>query len=73
MGLVLMGIQDGLGTMRRAHPSFVTGRPIVLRPILARTLARRPGSDDSSIPPSALFPHNFAPVGAGGGPRQFRR
>jgi hypothetical protein len=64
-GLVVIGIQDGMGTMRMAHPSFITGRPMGLRPILTLTLGRHPGSVDSPIPASALFPHNFAPVPAG--------
>ena len=65
MGLMLMGIEDGMGTMRMAHPSFITGCPMVLRPILALTLGRHPGSGDSPIQALALFPHNFAPVPAG--------
>jgi hypothetical protein len=45
-----------------AHPSFMSGRRMVLRPIRALTLGRHTGSDDSPIPAAALSLHNFAAV-----------
>lgn len=55
-----MGIQDGKGTMRMVHNSFIARRRMVLCPVEALTSERHTVSDDSPLQVSVLLLHNFA-------------